>query len=74
MKLSFPDIRPKFLVDQKGKKTAVLLDMHDYQTIMHKLEDWYDILTIESVKKLKLPTFSSKEIETEVLGKKRRGR
>ena len=70
MKVSLPDIHPQFLVNERGKKTAAVLDINDFKIIMKKLEDWHDILTIELVKKSKLPTYTAEEIEKEVLGKR----
>ena len=43
MKLTLPGVKPQFLVDNNGKKTAILLSIADYKTIRKTLEDWHDI-------------------------------
>ena len=40
-------INPKYLVDQKGRKTAAVLSMKDYRLLMQRLEDLEDALDLD---------------------------
>jgi PHD/YefM family antitoxin component YafN of YafNO toxin-antitoxin module len=35
--------RPRYIVDEKGKKVAVVLDMDEYERLIEKLEELADI-------------------------------
>jgi hypothetical protein len=39
----FPQIRPKFLIDEAGNKTAVQLSLEDYHALLERLENAEDI-------------------------------
>jgi len=41
------NIKPKYLVDQKGRKTAAVLSMRDYRLLMQRLEDLEDALDLD---------------------------
>ena len=41
------NIKPKYLVDQKGRKTAAVLSMKDYRLLMQRLEDLEDALDLD---------------------------
>jgi hypothetical protein len=43
----FPQIQPKYLVDEAGNKTAVQLSLEDYQALLERLENAEDIAIIE---------------------------
>lgn len=34
-------LNPQFIVDRSGKKTAVVLDIKDYETLLEEVEDLY---------------------------------
>ncbi len=43
-------IKPKYLVDEKGHKTAIVMNIKDYQNLMEfieDLEDAYDLVKAE---------------------------
>jgi len=37
----------KYIVDEKGKKKAVLMDIKEYQHVMRRLEDLEDALDLD---------------------------
>lgn len=41
------NIKPKYVVDKKGRKTAVVLSMKDYCALMQRLEDLEDTLDLD---------------------------
>ncbi len=43
----FVDIKPKYVVDEKGRKTAVVLSIKDYRVLMQRLEDLEDALDLD---------------------------
>lgn len=45
----FVDIKPKYVVDEKGRKTAVVLSIKDYRALMQRLEDLEDALDLDRV-------------------------
>jgi hypothetical protein len=56
------DINPKYLVDEKGHKTAVVRNIKDYQNLMEfieDLEDAYDPVKAEKKARVSLPTKNS---------------
>ncbi len=40
---------PKFVVDQKGKRTQVLLNIKEYQALIEELEDRRDAMHAEKI-------------------------
>ena len=40
-------IKPKYVVDEKGRKTAVVLSIKDYRALMQRLEDLEDALDLD---------------------------
>ena len=40
------NIKPKYVVDEKGRKTAVVLLIKDYRALMQRLEDLEDALDL----------------------------
>lgn len=50
MKMSVLDsIAPQFIVDSKGKKTSVILDLKTYNSLIEELEDASDVRQAESI-------------------------
>lgn len=41
------NIKPKYVVDEKGRKTAVVLSIKDYCALMQRLEDLEDALDLD---------------------------
>lgn len=41
------DIKPKYVVDEKGRKTATVLSMKDYRALMQRLQDLEDALDLD---------------------------
>lgn len=41
------NIRPKYLVNEKGRKTAAVLSMKDYRALMQRLQDLEDALELD---------------------------
>ena len=41
------NINPKYLVNKKGRKTAAVLSMKDYRSLMQRLEDLEDALDLD---------------------------
>jgi len=42
-------ITPQYIVDNKGKKTSVILDLKTFTSMVDELEDLYDILQAEKI-------------------------
>ena len=42
-------IVPQYIIDNKGKKTGVVLDLQTFTTIVDELEELYDILEAEKI-------------------------
>ena len=42
-------ITPQYIVDNKGKKTSVILDLKTFTSVVDELEDLYDILQAEKI-------------------------
>ena len=43
----FVDIKPKYVVSEKGRKTAVVLSIKDYRALMQRLQDLEDALDLD---------------------------
>ena len=41
------NIKPKYVVDEKGRKTATILSIKDYRALMQRLEDLEDALDLD---------------------------
>ncbi len=41
------NIKPKYVVDKKGRRTAVVLSIKDYRVLMQRLEDLEDALDLD---------------------------
>ena len=41
------NIKPKYVVDEKGRKTAIVLPIKDYRALMQRLEDLEDALDLD---------------------------
>ena len=41
------NIKPKYVVNEKGRKTATILSIKDYRALMQRLEDFGDALDLD---------------------------
>jgi len=41
------DVKPKYLVNEEGRKTGVFLSMRDYRKLLQRLEDLEDVLDLD---------------------------
>ncbi len=41
------NIKPKYVVDEKGRKTAIVLLIKDYRALMQRLQDLEDALDLD---------------------------
>ena len=41
------NVKPKYLVNERGRKTSVVLSMKDYQRLLQRLEDLEDALALD---------------------------
>ena len=41
------NIKPKYVVNEKGRKTATVLSMEDYRSLMQRLQDLEDALELD---------------------------
>ena len=42
-------IKPQYIVDSKGKKTGVVLDVKTFASMVEEIEDLYDIVQAEKI-------------------------
>jgi len=56
----------KYLVDEKGKKKAVLLDMKEYSRLLARLEELEDALDLDTVARTAQDFRNYKEIREEL--------
>lgn len=60
------NIKPKYLVNNKGRKTAVVLSMKEYRLLIEHLEDLEDILEMDAAVKTEAESRPYKEIRAEL--------
>ena len=60
------NINPKYLVNTKGRKTAVVLSMKEYRLLMEHLEDLEDILEMDTAVKTETDSRDYQEIRVEL--------
>ena len=41
---TFPKLKPRYLTNEKGRVSAVVLDQHEFQKLLDYIEDLEDIL------------------------------
>ena len=59
-------INPKYIVDDKGKKTAAVLTMKEYDFLIKYLEDLEDILEMDSAVETAIDFRDYQEIRSEL--------
>ena len=60
------NIRPKYLVNEKGRKTAAVLSMKDYRALMQRLQDLEDALALDEAVETATGFREYTEIRTEL--------
>lgn len=60
------NINPKYLVNPKGRKTAVVLSMKEYRLLMKHLEDLEDILEMNAAVETETDSRNYWEIQAEL--------
>jgi hypothetical protein len=63
--------KTKYIVDEKGKKTAVLLDINEYRRFLQRMEELEDALSLDEAIQTAQSFRAYDEIRTEL---KREGR
>lgn len=64
------DINTQYIVDKKGQKTGVILDIKLFQALLEELEDLYDITEAERVIEKKGKEYTLEDVEKSLLAKK----
>ena len=70
MKFLPSKIKAQFIVDNKGNKKNVILDIKQFEELLKTLEDYYDIATASLAKSRKEKTYTLDEIKKELLNSK----
>ena len=60
------NINPKYLVNTKGRKTAVVLSMKEYRLLIEHLEDLEDILEMDAAVETETDSRDYREIRAEL--------
>lgn len=60
------NINPKYLVNTKGRKTAVVLSMKEYRLLIEYLEDLEDILEMDAAVETETDSRDYREIRAEL--------
>ena len=60
------NIRPKYLVNEKGRKTAAVLSMKEYRALMQRLQDLEDALELDEAVETATDFREYTEIRTEL--------
>ncbi len=63
-------ISAQYIVDNKGKKTGVILDIKLFDALLEELEDLYDVANAERIIKKRGKRYSLQEVE-KILAKKK---
>ncbi len=61
-----PKTREKYLVDDKGRKTAVVLDVREYRRLMERLEDLEDALELDEARRTSSGSRPYEEVRAEL--------
>jgi len=64
-----PTLKARYVVDSKGKKTGVLLDIKLFERLLEELEDLYDITKAERIIEKKGKRYTLKEVEQSLSAK-----
>jgi len=61
---------PRFIFDEKGKKTGVLLKISEFNMLKDEIEDYYDYKIAKSRSGKKEKVYSPEDVLSEILGEK----
>ncbi len=64
-------VKPRFIYDEEGEKTGILLTLRDFERIVEELEDFYDYEIVKKRSKKKEKTFTPEQVMAEILEKRR---
>ena len=70
MKLLYPEVKADFIVDSKGNKKKVILDIKQFNKLMEALEDYHDIAAVALEKEKKQDFFDWEDVKKEISKKK----
>ena len=59
-------VREKYLIDDKGKKTAVVLDVREYRRLMERLENLEDALDLDEARRASTGSRPYEEVRSEL--------
>ena len=65
----FSDLKAQYVVDSKGKKTGVILDIKLFDRLLEELEDLYDITEAERIIEKKGKRYTLEEVEQSLSAK-----
>lgn len=60
------NIKPKYVVDEKGRKTTVVLSIKDYRVLMQRLHDLEDALDLDQAVEMATSFREYSEIRAEL--------
>jgi len=60
------NIKPQYLINEKGRKTAAVLSIKDYRSLMQRLEDLEDTLDLDEAVETATGFREYTEIRTEL--------
>jgi len=63
-------LKPRFVIDEYGKKSAVLLNIKEYERLLETLEDLADSSDFAKAKKTSRKLISTKELRQRVFKNK----
>ncbi len=63
-------ITPQYIVDDKGKKIGVVLDIKTFTSMVEELENLYEIIEAEKIIKKKGKRYTLEEVEKSLSAKK----
>ena len=64
-------IKPRFVVNEQGRKTGVLLSMKDYRLLMQRLEDLEDVLDVDEAVSTATGFRDYEKVRNELEGRKK---
>jgi len=63
-------IHPQYMVDGKGKRRSVVLRMKEFEEMLRRLEDVYDVAEIERLRDE--PCYPWEQVKAELKAKRRK--
>jgi len=65
--LSPDTITPQYIVDEKGRRTGVILDIKLFEAMLEELEDIYDVAEAEKIIKKGEKGYTHEEVKKSLL-------